>query len=515
MNNFLYYFLPIPTIVNLILLLVWVYKCRAEASSLFKEAGKGALVSVAIVFCFSLLASFLLVVPKHLLYNDEFYYMLAAKNLFLHANFGLYFKSFGWPVILAGMFAVFGINNYVAIITSIFFSALTVLNIFLLIYLIYKDKYLAILCAIVFSLMPYQIFWGATAETSAASIFFITFCIFVMLLYFEKQTRNLLWLSLLGISFASQIRSENYILFGLFLAGFYIFLKRRPDFKDVIWFISAGLCLPNLIQIFRFYHQIDSNPANSVQLLYPNMIWWLSKLFDSSLYPLLFILLFSLGFIYLWYRKTAYSFFTVLCFMALFPIYSYCTIRWIVEPASFVDKTRFYVFLFPFLIIWFAGGVSFFLEKAKKVGGRNAILLAVAAALLISYLPYLRMPRVQSNGSHILETEILGTIETKLPKGCIVVANYPEVLQSATNIKTIDINEFIGNPSFRGQLLSSNSCLLFFEDYFCVSDKKSYSNCNLAKRLFNLKPVESYSLDYGGVVSKYTFYKICGQKTAR
>ena len=379
MDNLFFYLLPILTAVNLIMLIVWTYKCRREFDSLFNNAGKKTFFAVVFIFCLSLFLKLILVVPKHLYYNDEFYYMITAKNILLHINAGPYLKSSGWSVIIAIMFAVFGINNYVAIGTSIFFGALTTINIFLLVYFIFKDRYLAILSAVIFSIMPDHIFFSATAERSVVSIFFVTFSVLAMLLYFQNERKNLLWLSLLGISFASQIRPENYIFLALFVIGFYIFLKRWPDFKDNIWFIAACLCLPNLIWNCHYHSGLIINPAHSS---YFNTVKCFLNLFDGSLYPLLFILLFSTGFLCLWYRKALYNLFIFLGFLALCLIYSY---DWegITLGYGFYTKTRFYICLYPFLIIWFAAGVSFFLDRFKNKKIRHCVFFSSLNCTLI------------------------------------------------------------------------------------------------------------------------------------
>ncbi len=505
MNDILRSFILIPTILSFILLAVYIYKCRKEFDSLFKEAGRGVLFMIAAIFCLSLFLRATLVTPKHLLYNDEFYHMITAKNILLHANLGIYYKSLGWSSIIAVMFAVFGINNFVAIGTSIFFGALTIINVFLLIYLVFKNRSIALLSAFVFGVMPYHIFWSATAETNVVSIFFVTFSIAAMLLYFQNPARDLLWLSLLAISFASQIRPENYVFFAIFIAGFKIFMKRLPDFKEDPWLVAALLALPNLAHVFRYHQQVIVSPSRG---LFTNMTNLFPRLFDASLYPFLFIVLFCAGFFYLWFRKVRSQVFFFLIFMALCLIYFYGWYDITSEPSPMWAKTRFYICLYPVLIIWFAAGAWFILRHIKNAVRQKIALLVILGAFFWSDLPYFKTLKFEENFllPQILETAMFEKAETELAPGCLVVTACPEALESTTRIKTIDVDAFILNPD----ILSSNACVLFLEDYYCMMVRKD--RCDRMKGAFRLEPVKSYESARMPAAARYTFHRVVGKK---
>jgi len=78
--------------------------------------------------------------------------MEAAKDLLLHGKALGYPKSMGWPVILAVVFAIFGVSNLVAINTSAIFGLLTPINIFLIGSEVFKNKGVGLFAAAIFSI---------------------------------------------------------------------------------------------------------------------------------------------------------------------------------------------------------------------------------------------------------------------------------------------------------------------------------------------------------------------------
>ena len=523
MKNLFLFFLVLPTVINFILLIVWLYKCRGYLKNFFYKQGWGMLIFLCIIFVVSFILRVTIVSPKHLMYTDEFLYMKAAKNLLMFGNFGDYRKSLGWPFINAIMFGIFGVSNWVSIYTSIFFGSLTTINIFLMVYFLFRDKYIAMLSSLIFAMMPAHILWSATAETNVVSIFFVTSCILVLFLYFKVQNEELSWLSLLLISFTAQIRGENYILFGLFIVGAFIFIKRMPKVKSDIWFISICLSLPNLIQLVLFQFStnwLEKESAGAMQgqnfsfhNLYSNSAALAPRLFDGSLYPELFVVLFLIGFIYLWYFSYKHNLFLFTWFIVIYLIYF---AGWFQVCNTFSAKARYFIAFYPIFTLWFASGLFFCLEKIKYLRLQRFFLIVIASIILIYFLPYANIEGAR-HPQNRLETEVIEKAEAQLPTDCIIVANFPEVLTSTTSLKVIRIEDFLRDSKYQDTVFRQYKCVLFFEDYFCFAfpDPVIRNNCSQIKDTFYLEPFKSYSINYDKYDLKqisYTFYRIQHKK---
>jgi 4-amino-4-deoxy-L-arabinose transferase-like glycosyltransferase len=148
----------------------------------------------------------IIIPPFHLMYTDEFDYILAAKNILLNGHPGEYFRPIGWPFILSIIFRFSGVNNWVALYASIIFGVLTIVIIFFLGFILSRDYRIGLIASLFFALLPYHIVWSRSAETNAFSIFLITLIMLFYFLYIQYRTQPLLWLFLLNVSFATQVR---------------------------------------------------------------------------------------------------------------------------------------------------------------------------------------------------------------------------------------------------------------------------------------------------------------------
>lgn len=494
------FFIALPTFLNLSLLLFFLYKNRTLLFDFLKKIPSKYLILLVLISATAFILRISIKEPRHFLFLDEFYYMGSAKNFISQGNFGNLIKSFGWPSIITILFAIFGISNWVAIYGSIFFGSITCITIFLLIVLIFEDKYIATLSTFIFALMPSHIFWSATAETTAVSVFFISLCLFLFFLYFKAKTDDLLYCALLAASFSAQIRGENYLLLIVFF-GFILFDKglgfslTNTKHQDIFFLIPA-LNFPNLLNLIK-------HEAPRLNVSYENatshVIYFFNAISNGSIYTLPFLLLSIIGIFYLLSRNKRIGSVLLIFYAASLLLYFYWT-----NHEDFIPLTniwRLYTNTFPVLLIWLSSGVFFLLDKAKITKRRIGFLIRSCLAIFLS-AGFLRLviefPRnLNFNADHRLMTEIIEKAEKDLPKDSLIIANYPEVLTSTTFLNVIDPKIFLSNKEYWQNNIKKYPNVLFFDDYFC--NRNSYpeciEKCNAIKSLFRLEVVKTYAFD--------------------
>jgi hypothetical protein len=119
--------------------------------------------------------------PHHAMYVDEPWYLEAARNLLERGALVLcqragsdvvcapYPKAAGWPVILAGAFALLGSSSTVAFAVSAILSTTAVLLAGVVVRLAGGGWHQAAFAAVLVAVHPLHVAWSATAETNAAS----------------------------------------------------------------------------------------------------------------------------------------------------------------------------------------------------------------------------------------------------------------------------------------------------------------------------------------------------------
>ena len=106
-----------------------------------------------------------------------------------------------------------------------------------------------------------------------------------------------------------------------------------------------------------------------------------------------------------------------------------------------------------------------------------------------------------------LETRIPELAEKDIPSNAIIVANWPTILKSTTDLNVIDVNYFLWDNNFRNATFANTELLLFFEDYCCfdfIGCSQCKENCKAIKENFKLEPYKQYREGN----EKYTFYRI-------
>ena len=509
--------LPLTALESCILFSIFLWINKSYIGEVLSEVGRKAWAILA----FILAAAFVLrvVIPpiQHIMYIDEPWYMEAAKNMLQNFSQGSYPKSIGWPFILTISFLVFGVSNWVAIYTAVVLGALTVLNIFLLTYVITKKKAVSLFSAVIFSLMPLHIRWSASAETNVPSLFFVTLTLFFCFLYYRKRIYSLLWLAISSMTFAILIRPDNCLLIPLFFLGCLIF-KVKVSRKIIILtlFVLAILISPSILQSLDWYGSFNRLETESAGQLKGNN-WSLSNLIYNSLHfgpdvfskeylPFFLPILSIIGFIYMLFRRRREA-----CFL-----FVWLASFWILFFSSWVQtmggRDRFFIGFYPPVIVFAGYSLLLFLHLFYKMKLKarlsNLFIFLLVSFFIVLFFPYTLQARRMYDASCVkLETRIPELAEKDIPSNALIVANLPTILRSTTDLNVIDANYFLWDDNFRNATFENTELLLFFEDYCCFDFTGCgwcKENCKAIKENFKLEPYKQYREGN----EKYTFYRI-------
>ncbi len=515
--------IPVCALFSWAIFLFLLVQNRKNLSELTSKAGGAAYGWLAAIVLFSLALRLLVPPIQHVMYLDEPWYMEAAKHILQTGHPGDYPKSIGWPFLLSGLFFVFGINNWVALYGMIVIGALSAAAVFFLTLLLTNKKTTALFAALLISLQPVHIRWSATAETNVVSLFMVCLAVTACVLYFQKKTRALFWLSLSTICLAAQFRPENYILFLLFPAGNWILGEKNtikfPASCALAWLLFIALSLPNLVQVLHYYSSLNfsevaeyagSRGANwSIQNLFYNTRHYGISIFNGSMQPFLFSFLSLIGAALLFIKDRKIFSFLCLWFGFWWAAYFSSWIKTLGGEDALLGKGRIFLSFYPVLSVFAASALSeglvFFTQKIKRPSAQIATRVLVVGLLIGAFLPYADpVSKMFGGEGHRLETRIPELAEKDVPSGCLIIANHPVILQSTTQLNVLDLNAFLEDHAKRNDVLRSTDCVLFFDDLICEMSAAERDLCRIMKSSYRMEEYRSY--DQGK--ARYTFYKI-------
>jgi hypothetical protein len=470
---------------------------------------------LSIIFILALGLRLAIPSQQHITYIDEQWYMEAAKNMLYTGSQGNYQKSIGWPFIISIVFLL-GVNNYLAIYASILLGSLTALNIFFIARALSRNNSLSLASAFIFSILPGNILWSSTAETNIPSLFFITLAIFFCVTYFKLKKDSLLYLCIASLAFASQFRVENYAFFILFCIGYLIFVDSRGSLTNLL--ISAVIFLlaaPNFIQAAEFQFStnwIESDSGGALEgdnispsNLFSNSVAYGRYLFDATFQPVIFSILFIVGSVYMFFKDKKSAIFLWLWFLLFWILYFGAWFQTFGGGDYLPLKTRFFAMFYPSMCIFFGYGILFLQKLFKNELIKKIIFPITAILVVLLFIPYTTQAGdMFSDNDFILETKMPEIAEKDIPKDCAIIANWPTILKSTTDLNVIDLGVFLDSKQTRDEILANYSCVLFFQDLTCSLWDEYAEKCRQLKSQFRLKAYKSYSY----INETYYFYEI-------
>lgn len=172
--------------------------------------------------------------PPHRLFYDEMEHLNMAQNLARAGAFGVslaggrpelnvvqiaHYWPAGYHVLLAAAFKLFGFGEGVAAYVSVAFAALSIAALSLAVLLAFEDGAAAAAAAWALALLPLHVRFSASADTTAASVFWL--CASLAAVFWRLRRRDRASLALLAftLAYAASLRGENLVLLPV-CAGF-------------------------------------------------------------------------------------------------------------------------------------------------------------------------------------------------------------------------------------------------------------------------------------------------------
>jgi len=359
----------------------------------------------------------------HMMYVDEPWHMEMAKNMNQgngpvvceYDSCRMPLKPPGWPFLISILQLFTGLNTSAVFWLATIIGSLSVVLIFLLAYLLYKNSNTALWASFILALFPIHVIWSNTAGANNISVFFVLLTLtlffirswaFIPALLLTISTRFEL-VYLIPILWLIHNRKSRYFQYYLpVVIGFIIISESIGH----VFMRSSTLTLAHYYLPFLEFLRIVSF----------NFIFLLLAVFaQKKQYKTVLVLFISLFIIYL-------------------PIFS---------------ETRMALLPSLILILPAAAGIGVLAKKMR------ILFVAVILIIFIPALFFVHRELYIDYKYHMLETQAVNEIVEY--KGIFVTAE-PSVINAVANKDTIQTTKFLRQP-IEGDIY-------YFYDGFCISN---------------------------------------------
>jgi len=419
----------------------------------------------------------------------------------------------GYPYLITLAYSFFGMNSIYASVISAVFSSLTIITIFFVSYLLFKNEEVGLYSSLIFSLIPLDLFFANTGNVRPTGIFFLTLTTLFYLIALKKKDVKLWTLVVITLSLTIYMHHQNLSLIIPFGVGFLLLKSFRIkiekiDMKFMIpvfifiltqipliyWLISPSYKSPgNFFSIDCFIvtapqviHDIFS--CTSIQFMEIKMLFhpFTNLLLITSLVMII--------------RKTVWKpivflWMMLMVFFFISTSYSYCYGK---------DYVRYiHILVFPYSLL---SAISLFLLR-EKIGVKKEIFILLIFVFLlftsgISFrLHMFKDMRTEKPKSAKVYFNAVNTTQN----GCTIITSHYMIPTSDVfkNNRRRSINLWLIYPESEEYVLdeiSSNECVLYFEDWFC-KENQEYP-CKFVEDKLNLSYVSTFE-EYGNVINIY------------
>jgi 4-amino-4-deoxy-L-arabinose transferase-like glycosyltransferase len=411
----------------------------------------------------------------------------------------------GYPYLISLLYLIFGIHSILGSQLSAVLSSMTIFLIYFICYILFKNEEVGLYSALVFSLIPLDLFHANTGNFRSTMLFFLSLTVIFYLIALKKNTVKIWSLVAVALSFTIYVgRQASFILLPFLIYGF-LFERKKIMLKNFVipFVIFVVTQLPVQYWLITNYSNIFAGQSVfsflALKIMIPIVVrdmfiqtnFFGLKTIFNPIASVLFVL--STVFILnLKYRKPiifVWSWFLV--FFLLNAFYFQCP----GFPEHFCgDYVRHMQdVVVPYAIL---GGVTvFFVRKKTRLPKEFVITLILFLLLLTSDL---RFPFSLFKEAYFEESEhgyLYFREVNKTPNDCLILTTHNMVVTSdvfknnkrrAIQLSMITLN----NGSIAKEEIKNSSCVLYFSDYMCqryIDDPSiSDSNCKFIYENLNL-----------------------------
>lgn len=303
--------------VNFLLILIAGVLNRRTLSRLLRDIPGAARAPLGAILLLALCLAAFIAPRTHRIYYDEDIHLHIGQNIaelkragmcnegtYAHGDYRCHIleynkQPYAWPYLLSLLFRTFGTHESPAFWLNHFFFAAAAFAVFLIGLLLFRNHQGALLGALLYTCIPENARWFATASVEPSAALFSTLAVLAALLTLQAPSFKTLLLAAAILPFAAQFRPESVFLYPLLFCAFLLWrpalLKSRESSAAV--FLALLFLVPHLLHLYlmRAHPWGSSGSAFSTAYVLANAKNNLHFYVDNLRFPALFTCLFGLG----------------------------------------------------------------------------------------------------------------------------------------------------------------------------------------------------------------------------
>ncbi len=508
--NVLIYLLPLSLAISFSTIIILTLKSRRLFAERLGKIRKKTWLALMVI----ILAGFLLraTTPQiHRIYFDEDIFENIAQNILnsgraILCNTGtptscdeyiLNKQPNSYSFMLAITYAIFGVGEAPAFWLNIAIGSITVLFVFILSYVIFRNERASVYSSLIFALTPLHIIWSATAASEPLMVISVILTIITFIFYLENRKFSILLLFGALFAFTMQTRHETLLL-TMPLAILFI-LKGKPiqsiekcgkHYLIAVMFVIV-LLIPHFLHLE--YANKDSWGSSgeklSAQYLEHNFSTNSSFFYENTRYPLFFTAVAFLGIIYSLRFDIKYSVFLLAWLTTFFTVYLFFYAG---SYNSGVDAK--YSLAVAAQLSIFAGMGFFFADKSigKLLPFAPLLIIISIIAAFYFFVPYVTEVWEESFEARQYHDFALRTAE-RINSSCYILTHVPSMY--IVNGKKSAQNWNVNSPGMMKKILENTDCIVYDEGFWCQIQPYKDEVCESFHKKYNLTLIDTYAVE--------------------
>jgi len=523
----LFWFYALVLIINLLLIVISICFGYKDIVSVFKKIKKNTWIILIIILLFGFYLRMFVAPNSHHIFFDEDIYLNMAQNIVNEGkaclcNYGTPDNCFncisnkqpyGLPAFYAVFFFLFGVSETVAVNVSIIIATFSILLVFLVSYLLFKEEKLSVYSALVFTLIPIHIRWSVTQALGLPLVFFSLLTILLFLIYLEKRKTPVLFAFFCTLAYTCQIRPESMLMV-VVVASFFIFVDNDifKTVRDRKFLIALALflilILPTVEHTDNMKYEDWGASGNkfSKDIIKRNLADNSKFFVENTRFPLIFTIFSIAGIIFGLYKYPKKIIPFIIWFLLFFAIF----IPFYAGSFNYGKDVRFSLNLYPSVAIF--SGLGFYLLnlillkkfKQKKQFAKLSIYILIILLILLSFISFIGfVSNYGENGWDAKAAHDFAVSEAPNIKNCMVISKVPSMFL-VSGVPSIQLF-LVSDKEMMMKLHKEYDCVMFYEEYWCVNsptDKEGI--CSNFKKDYKLKIYKSSQTRD----KTYTFYTV-------
>ncbi len=373
----------------------------------------------------------------------------------------------GWAALMSLNIITFGANLQTAFIFSSIFNSLSILFIFIVSFILFKNYKISFISALLFGFERISFNNSLSTNVSSPAITILLFNIIVFYLYLKKENISLgivfftSFLILIATKFEMILLAVPYLIV--------YFLKKKTINR--VSFVLTNLSIPIIILIETINSLIVRDFDGKIGLSFQNFFYNSLEAFKIILNYKLIIVIFILILIpiFLDFKKNKINF----IFLYAWIIISFIGI---VSGNYFLNQERYFMIFIPAIMIILAYSITKIINKINS----NKLFQKRVLYLIIIFIILINIKTIIYQEKENTMTKLPFITNENINSSCIIVSEESLMFNYFENFQSGSINYLINNMD-----LIHDSCIILFEEGYC-NDRKS---CEHIKEHFKTKKI--------------------------